>query len=199
MERASSARRSPPSTALPATWPASPCRVSAVTARQYSPRRIAAASALPRSNQGEPAESGPVQTYIVSSATENTRPAGNRSRCRVESARDGALPAGSPARTQRPLPPHARRPCRRSGCAQMLRLPTRRTSWATPSWSRTSDRSIARRKSLERRRSTQAAYAAQSRPILLERQLVRGPLWVCWSRKRRMIVRTMNNPKSGFE
>ena len=40
-DRASNARRSPPSTALPATWPASACRVSAVTDRHHSPRRIA--------------------------------------------------------------------------------------------------------------------------------------------------------------
>jgi hypothetical protein len=52
MERASSARRSPPSTAFPATWGASACRVSAVTDRHHSPRRIAAASRSPARTTG---------------------------------------------------------------------------------------------------------------------------------------------------
>ena len=153
-ERASSARRSPPSTALPATWPASACRVSAVTARHHSPRRIAAASALPRSNQGEPADSGPVRTYIATTARENATPEATAPVMGWTTS--GRRTSGGFSHSNAAAAVSARAASFSSIWSAQCASPTRRSSWGIPACSRTSERSIARRKSLDRRRSTRA-------------------------------------------
>src|SRR5678815_537 len=116
-------------------------------------------------NQGEPAESGPVQTYMVSSARKNTRP--HTTAPVVEPTGSGRRTSSGFSRSNAATAISARPASWSSICSAQCSYPTPRSWWAMPSWSSTSERSIARRKSLQPRRSTRAAYTAWSLICLL--------------------------------
>jgi len=140
---ARSASRSPPRTALPTACPASPCSVSAVTVLHHSPRRIAAASALPRSNSLTRRSGGRSRRGSRARKKEHQPQA-------TGPAMGGAFPVAAAAggsRARRGEHGFRRTASPSSIASAHCSSPTPRSSCAIPSWSRTRERSIARRKS----------------------------------------------------